>query len=187
MFAALLSWIDGIGETGLAGHDLGGLGLKNGNLTVDDERTGKHWAFKDINLSAERLHGGGVEVAVGSDNPSRPWALTASVAPSRQGFRRFQLEARHVSISDLLLASRLDDRSITIDTPLSASVSGEIGPDGLPQVLSGRVLADAGSLATAMVATAWPLIGPNSNSIGTPAPASCRCRCKFCPAATASL
>jgi Protein of unknown function len=146
MFAALLSWIDGIGETGLDGHDLGGLGLKNGNLTVDDERTGKHWAFKDINLSAERLHGGGVEVAVGSDNPSRPWALTASVAPSRQGFRRFQLEARRVSISDLLLASRLDDRSIQVDTPITASVSGEIGPDGLPQVLSGRVVADAGSV-----------------------------------------
>ena len=27
VFAALLSWIDGIGETGLDGHDLGGLGL----------------------------------------------------------------------------------------------------------------------------------------------------------------
>ena len=149
MFAALLSWIDGIGETGLDGHDLGGLGLKNGNLTVDDERTGKHWAFKDINLSAERVRGGGVEVAVGSDNPARPWALTAAVAPSRQGFRRFQLEARQVSIGDLLLASRLDDQGIKIDTPLSASVTGEIRPDGLPQVLSGRLVADAGSLGDA--------------------------------------
>src|SRR5579872_5056345 len=130
VFAALLSWIDGIGETGLDGHDLGGLGLKNGNLTVDDERTGKHWAFRDINLSAERVHGGGVEVAVGSDNPERPWVLRAAVAPSRQGFRKFQLEAHRVSIGDLLLASRLDDRSIKIDTPLSGNVSGEIGPDG---------------------------------------------------------
>jgi len=149
IFAALLSWIDGIGETGLDGHDLGGLGLKNGNLTVDDERTGKHWAFKDINLSAERVRGGGVEVVLGSDNPARPWALTAAVAPSHQGFRRFQLDARRVSISDLLLASRLDDQSIKIDTPLSASVSGEIGPDGLPQVLSGRIVADAGFLGDA--------------------------------------
>src|SRR6202451_2822691 len=101
VFAALLSWIDGIGETGLDGHDLGGLGLKNGNLTVDDERTGKHWAFRDINLSAKRVNGGGVEVAVGSDNPARPWTLTAGVTPTRQGFRKFQLEARKVSINDL--------------------------------------------------------------------------------------
>jgi hypothetical protein len=149
VFAALLSWIDGIGETGLDGHDLGGLGLKNGNLTVDDERTGKHWAFRDINLSAKRVNGGGVEVAVGSDNPARPWTLTAAVTPTRQGFRKFQLEARKVSINDLLLASRLDDRGLKIDTPLSASVSGEIGPDGLPQVLSGRIVADAGSLGDA--------------------------------------
>jgi uncharacterized protein DUF3971 len=149
MFAAVLAWIDGIGETGLDGHDLGGLGLKNGNLTVDDERTGKHWAFKDINLSAERLRGGGVEVSVGSDNPERPWVLRAAVAPSRQGFRKFQLEAHQVSIGDLLLASRLDDRSIKIDTPLSGNVSGEIGPDGLPQALSGRIVADAGSVGEA--------------------------------------
>src|ERR1700683_4133449 len=148
VFAALLSWIDGIGETGLDGHDLGGLGLKNGNLTVDDERTGKHWAFHDINLSAERVHGGG-EGAIGSDNPARPWTLTAAVTPTRQGFRKFQLEARKVSINDLLLASRLDDRGPKIDTPLSASVSGEIGPDGLPQVLSGRIVAAAGSLGEA--------------------------------------
>ncbi|HEY1745969.1 MAG TPA: DUF3971 domain-containing protein [Xanthobacteraceae bacterium] len=143
--AALLSWIDGIGETGLDGHDLGELGLKNGNLTVDDERTGKHWAFRDINLSAERAHGG-VEVSVGSDNPTRPWTLAATVTPTRQGFRKFQLEARKVSISDLILASRLDDPGLKIDAPLSASVSGEIGPDGLPQNLTGRVVADAGLL-----------------------------------------
>src|SRR5580658_4985963 len=101
VFAALLSWIDGIGETGLDGHDLKELGLKNGNLTVDDERTGKHWTFKDISLSAERLHGGGVEVSVGSANQARPWTLTAAVTPTRQGYRKIQLEARRVSASDL--------------------------------------------------------------------------------------
>ena len=90
MFAALLSWIDGIGETGLDGHDLRELGLKNGNLTVDDERTGKHWTFQDISLSVERPHGGGVEVSVGSDNPARPWGLDAAVTPTRQGYRRIQ-------------------------------------------------------------------------------------------------
>ena len=54
VFAALLNWIDGIGESGLDGHDLRELGLKDGNLTVDDERTGKQWSFRDITLSVER-------------------------------------------------------------------------------------------------------------------------------------
>jgi hypothetical protein len=148
VFAALLSWIDGIGETGLDGHDLRELGLKNGNLTVDDERTGKHWTFQDISLSAERVHGG-VEVTVGSDNPARPWALTAAVTPTRQGYRRISFEARRVSAGELLLASRLGDGNLRIDTPLSASMSGEIGPDGLPQTFSGRIIADAGSIGDA--------------------------------------
>src|SRR3984885_3482821 len=149
VFAAFLSWIDGIGETGLDGHDLKELGLKNGNLTVDDARTGKHWTFRDISLSAERIHGGGVEVTVGSANPARPWALTAAVTPTRQGYRRIQLEARRVSVSDLLLASRLDNTDLRIDLPLSASMSGEIGPDGLPQNFTGRIVAEAGSIADA--------------------------------------
>jgi Protein of unknown function len=148
LFAALLSWIDGIGETGLDGHDLRELGLKNGNLTVDDERTGKHWTFQDISLGAERVHGG-VEVTVGSDNPDRPWALTAAVTPTRQGYRRIELEARRVSVADILLAARLDNGNLRIDTPLSANLSGEIGPDGLPQTLSGRLVADAGSIGDA--------------------------------------
>ncbi len=125
------------------------LGLKNGNLTVDDERTGKHWTFQDISLSAERVHGGGVEVTIGSANPARPWALTAAVTPTRQGYRRIQLEARRVSVSDLLLASRLDNTDLRIDLPLSASMSGEIGPDGLPQNFTGRIVAEAGSIAEA--------------------------------------
>src|SRR6186997_3364837 len=36
--AALLAWIDSLGATGLDGHDLAELGLKSGNLTVDDQR-----------------------------------------------------------------------------------------------------------------------------------------------------
>src|SRR5258708_18774746 len=44
-FDSLLAWLDGIGATGLDGHDLSELGLKSGNLTVDDQRNGKQWAF----------------------------------------------------------------------------------------------------------------------------------------------
>ena len=43
---AVLAWLDGIGQSGLDGHDLRELGLKNGTLTVDDQRTGKRWSFQ---------------------------------------------------------------------------------------------------------------------------------------------
>src|SRR6516164_851865 len=41
--AALMARIDAVGESGLDGHDLRELGLKNGNLVVDDRRNGKQW------------------------------------------------------------------------------------------------------------------------------------------------
>ncbi len=145
VFAALLSWIDGIGQTGLDGHELRELGLKKGNLTVDDARTGKHWTFQDINIAVERLRGG-VEVTIGSDDAAQPWSIVAAATPTRKGFRKIQLEARRVLARDLFLAARLDAGSWRIDMPLSASVSGEIGPDGMPQTLTGRIVADASSI-----------------------------------------
>ncbi|MFZ3360286.1 MAG: DUF3971 domain-containing protein [Xanthobacteraceae bacterium] len=144
--AALLSWIDGIGESGLNGHDLRELGLKNGTLTVDDERTGKRFTFHDITLTMQRPRSGGIVVTVGSDNPERPWGITASIKPTGDGYRSIALEARQVSANDLLLAARLGDGNLRIDTPLSASLSGVIGPNGVPQSLTGRVVADAGDI-----------------------------------------
>jgi hypothetical protein len=149
VFAGLLSRIDAIGESGLDGHELRELGLKNGNLTVNDERTGKRWTFRDISLSVERARGGGVEVTIGSDNPDRPWGLTASIVPTGNGFRKIGLEARRVAASDLLLASRLGDGNAQIDAPLSASINAVVGPDGVPDSLSGRIVAEAGSIGDA--------------------------------------
>ena len=68
----MLAWIDGLGATGLDGHDLRELGLKNGNLTVDDQRNGKRWTFNHINVSLKRPAQGGVIFRLESDNPERP-------------------------------------------------------------------------------------------------------------------
>jgi hypothetical protein len=147
IFAALLSWIDGLGETGLDGHELRELGLKDGNLTVDDERTHKRWAFRDITLTLERPRGGGVVVTLGSDNAGQPWGLTAAIKPTTNGAHSIELESRHVSAADLLLAARLDDGNLDADMPLSASLRAEIGADGVPQSLVGRIAAEAGFVA----------------------------------------
>ncbi|HEY1980609.1 MAG TPA: hypothetical protein VGH13_11030, partial [Xanthobacteraceae bacterium] len=117
--AALLAWIDGIGATGLDGHDLRELGLKDGTLVVDDERTGKRSTFENITLSLERPLTGGVVVTFGSDNAEHPWGLSASIKPAHDGYRSVALEARRVSANDLLLASRLGDGSLQVDLPLS--------------------------------------------------------------------
>jgi hypothetical protein len=143
--AALLTWIDGIGESGLDGHDLRELGLKEGTLTVYDERTGKDWGLANIRLSLERPRGGGVVVRLASESAKWPWALVASVKPLHDGTRSVALEARHVPANGLLRALHLGD-GLQTTLPLSASVNGEIGADGVPKTLAGRIVAEAGSI-----------------------------------------
>ena len=143
MIAALLSWIDGIGETGLDGHDLREFGLKQGILSVDDERNGNDWSLSDIKLSIERPRGGGVVLRLGSQSAKRPWALTATVKPVGNGFRSVEIDAHELPASGLLRAFDLGD-AVKTSLPLSASMRGEFGPDGVPRDLVGRIVAERG-------------------------------------------
>ena len=142
----ILAWIDGLGATGLDGHDLRELGLKDGNLIVDDQRNGKHWTFSRINVSLTRPEQGGVIFRLASDEPARPWVLSAAMRPLGDGIRAIGIEARHVSSKDILLAMRLNEGDLDVELPLSASVRAEISSDGTLRRLQGQVLADAGTI-----------------------------------------
>jgi hypothetical protein len=143
-FAAVMAWIDAIGATGLDGHDLHELGLKNGNLIVDDRRNGKRWTFSNINMSLMRPEQGGILFRVASENPEQPWVLSAAMRPLSGGIRAIGIEARKVSLRDLLLALRMGEGSIETDLPLSASFRAEIAADGTPQTAQGQIVAEAG-------------------------------------------
>jgi hypothetical protein len=145
-FAGIMAWIDGLGATGLDGHDLRELGLKNGNLIVDDQRNGKRWTFNRINVSLTRPAPGGVIFRLASDTPDRPWEFSAAMRPLGEGSRAVGIEARHVSSRDLMLALRLNEGDIETDLPLSASVRAEIATDGTVQQLQGQVLAEEGTI-----------------------------------------
>jgi hypothetical protein len=144
-FAALLAWIDGLGASGLDGYNLTELGLKDGSLVVDDQRSGQHWNFQNIDLSLTRSDGGGVIFSVASDSEDRPWSLSAAVTPSPSG-RAFNLEARQVFAKDLLLAMRMGEGPILDRLPISASLHAEVADSGTIQALRGRVIVQAGSL-----------------------------------------
>src|SRR6185295_10453286 len=120
--AALMAKIDAVGESGLDGHDLRELGLKNGNLVVDDRRNGKQWKFDGINVSLTRPRQGGVIFRLESDNEERPWVISAAMRPLSDGVRAVGIEARKVSTRDIILALRLNPSNFDIDIPLSASV-----------------------------------------------------------------
>ena len=144
--AGIMAWLDGVGASGLDGHDLRELGLKNGNLTVDDRRNGKHWTFDRINVSLTRPALGGVIFRLESDNPDRPWLLSAAMRPLADGIRAVGIEARQVATRDILLALRLNETVFDADLPLSATIRADILPDGTPQVIQGQLIAAAGTI-----------------------------------------
>ena len=144
--ASIMARIDAVGETGLDGHDLRELGLKNGNLVVDDRRNGKQWKFDGINASLTRPRQGGVVFRLESDAPERPWVLSAAMRPLTDGMRAVGIEARRVSTRDILLALRLNTGNFDIDLPISASIRAEVSREGTPQSLQGQLVADAGTI-----------------------------------------
>ena len=143
---AALARLDGMNTSGLDGYDLNEIGIKNGNIVVDDRQSGNHWSFENITLSVRRPSGGGIALSVGEENTTRPWSFRAAVGPQVNGVRIVDISADKVLIKDLLFALRLKDASYTADLPITGRLRGEIGRDGLPTYFTGKLGVDAGSI-----------------------------------------
>jgi len=139
---AALAWLDRIGSTDLDSYDLRQLGLKNGNLTVDDRRTGKRWTFTDISVGLSRPLQGGIIVRVASEAPDRAWQISAAIRPIEGNIRAVGIEARQVPAHDLLLAMRVG--GIEADFPVSASLRAELSTGGVVRSARGQIVTGAG-------------------------------------------
>ena len=140
-----LDWLDSLSLTGLDGQNLNEIGLKNGNLVVDDQQRGNKWTFENISLSMRRPSGGGVAVRLGEEG-ANPWSLRVVVGPQQNGVRSVDLRADKVPAANILLAMRVKDLTYSADLPLSGELKGELGRDGLPTYFRGKVSAGAGHL-----------------------------------------
>src|SRR6266581_4312608 len=138
-----LDWLDSLSLTGLDGQNLNEIGLKNGNLIVDDQQRGNKWNFENISLSLRRPSGGGVALQVGEEG-SHAWSLRVVVGPAANGVRSVDIRADKVSTTNILLALRLKDLTYSADLPLTGELKGELGRDGLPTYFRGKLTAGAG-------------------------------------------
>ena len=132
-----LDWLDSLSLTGLDGQNLNEIGLKNGNLVVDDQQRGNKWTFENISLSLRRPSGGGVALSLGEEG-ARPWSLRVVVGPQINGVRSVDLRADKVPTANILLAMRVKDLTYSADLPLSGELKGELGRDGLPTYFRGK-------------------------------------------------
>lgn len=142
---ASLDWLDSLSLTGLDGQNLNEIGLKNGNLIVDDQQRGNKWSFENISLSMRRPSGGGVAVRLGEEG-ANPWSLRVAVGPQQNGVRSVDIRADKVPSANILLAMRVKDLTYSADLPLSGELKGELGRNGLPTYFRGKVSAGAGHL-----------------------------------------
>ncbi len=140
-----LDWLDSLSLTGLDGQNLNEIGLKNGNLIVDDQQRGGKWTFENISLSMRRPSRGGVALSLGEEG-ARPWSLRVTIGPAENGVRSVDIRADKVSTSNILLALRLKDLTYNADLPLTGELKGELGRDGLPTYFRGKILAGAGTI-----------------------------------------
>jgi hypothetical protein len=140
-----LDWLDSLSLTGLDGQNLNEIGLKNGNLIVDDQQRGNKWNFDNITLSLRRPSGGGVALSVGEEG-SRAWSLRVAVGPVANGVRSVDIRADKVSTANILLALRVKDLTYSANLLLTGELTGELGRDGLPTYFRGKVTAGAGTV-----------------------------------------
>ncbi|MCC8983819.1 DUF3971 domain-containing protein [Bradyrhizobium acaciae] len=140
-----LDWLDSLSLTGLDGQNLNEIGLKNGNLVVDDQQRGNKWSFENISLSLRRPSGGGVALSFGEEG-AKPWSVRVLVGPQQNGVRTVDIKADKVSTRNILLALRTKDLTYTADLPLSGEMRGELGRDGLPTYFRGKINVGAGNI-----------------------------------------
>src|ERR1700737_4444300 len=140
-----LDWLDSLSLTGLDGQNLNEIGLKNGNLIVDDQQRGNRWNFENITLSLRRPSSGGVALSVGEEG-SQAWSLRVVVGAPANGVRSVDIRADKVSTENILLALRLKDLHHSADLPLTGELKGQLGRDGLPTYFSGKITAGAGNI-----------------------------------------
>jgi hypothetical protein len=140
-----LDWLDSLSLTGLDGQNLNEIGLKNGNLVVDDQQRGNRWSFENITLSLRRPSSGGVALSVGEEG-AHAWTLRVLVGAPSNGVRSVDIKADKVSTKNILLALRLKDLTYSADLPLTGELKGELGRDGLPTYFRGKIVAGAGNI-----------------------------------------
>src|SRR5207244_3204422 len=142
---AELDRLDRLRLTAVDGQNLNEIGLKNGNLVVDDQQRGNKWSFENISLSLRRPRAGGVALSLGEEG-AKPWSLRVTVGPPANGVRSVDIRADKVPTANIFLAMRVKDLTYSADLPLSGELKGELGRDGLPTYFRGKILSGAGHI-----------------------------------------
>ncbi len=138
-FRRLGIWLDIFERSGLDGHRLTGLGLRNGTVIIDDVRSGKRFVFAGIDFDLTAPQQGGLSLGIDASGSGARWTSTAMVTPrDTEGRRRIDVTMTGMSPRDLSLAVQ-GPQVFYADTPISGALQAVLDASGDPSGFSGRV------------------------------------------------
>lgn len=145
-FRRLGIWLDIMEKSGLDGHRLSGIGLRNGTVIVDDARSGKRFIFAGIDFDLGAPASGGLTLGIDASGSGARWTSTAVVtARDREGRRTIDVSMTGLAPRDLSLALQ-GPQVFFADTPISGTLRAVLDTEGNPADLTGRVSLGAGQV-----------------------------------------
>ncbi|MBV9516778.1 MAG: hypothetical protein JO068_01550 [Hyphomicrobiales bacterium] len=117
------------------------VGIEDGRLTVDDERSNDEWIFSHLTASFERDVREHVHLAL--KGPSGEWSLEAAVERSGINERRLVVEPKDAPLGDILLPVLPRPLALAPDMPVSGRIAIDIGDDGHVTNAQGELMAGA--------------------------------------------
>ncbi len=143
---ALANWMNEMDRAGFDGNALADVGLRNGTLIVENESSGRRIIFRHISVRLARPSGGGIELTFTSQGPHGVSTAVAHIGAAQNGEREVKLTVRDVSTRDLVQAFTKDHRRFYMDTPLNASLTALLGPDGQVKAATAQISLGAGAM-----------------------------------------
>ncbi len=140
---ALAGWLNELENGGLDGGALQDVGLKNGTLKVENESSGKSYAFQHISIRMSRPEMGGAILSFAFQGPSATATLVATIGPVRERERTFDMVLKDVATRDLVQAFTQDWRRFYMDLPLGARLKARLATDG--RVLAAKMDVEFGA------------------------------------------
>ena len=117
------------------------VGIEDGRLTVDDERSNDELTFSHLTASFARDAREHVHLAL--KGPSGEWSLEAAVERSGMNERRLVVEPKDAPLGDILLPVLPRPLALAPDMPVSGRIAIDIGDDGRVKNAQGELMAGA--------------------------------------------
>lgn len=120
------------------------VGIANGRFVIADGVGGDSRVYQNLNLSFEKA-ANGTDFGLSADGPNGTWSLSAN-AGNAEGTRRLDIEAKNISMDEILLVSGSRKLGVDFDMPVSSKFSLALAPDGGLTEIAGNIRLGAGYL-----------------------------------------